>query len=40
MGTFLVGCKLENHLDRAQAVTIHRALVDTGGDYTWIPSKS
>ncbi|MCX6893762.1 MAG: aspartyl protease family protein, partial [Verrucomicrobia bacterium] len=39
-GTFYVGCKLENHLDRAQAVTIPRALVDTGSEYTWIPSKT
>jgi len=40
MGTFYVGCKLENHLDRAQAVTIPRALVDTGREYTCIPSKT
>ena len=40
MGTFHVGCKVENHIDRSQAVTIPRALVDTGSEYTWIPSKS
>ena len=40
MGTFHVGCKLENHTDRAQAVTIPRARVDTGSEYTWIPSKT
>jgi predicted aspartyl protease len=40
MGTFHVGCRLENHIDRKQAVTIPRALVDTGSEYTWIPSKT
>ena len=40
MGTFHVGCKVENHIDRSQAVAIPRALVDTGSEYTWIPSKS
>ena len=40
MGTFHVGCKLENHIDRKQAVAVPRALVDTGSEYTWIPSKT
>ena len=40
MGTFHVGCKLENHVDRAQAVAVPRALVDTGSEYTWIPSRT
>ena len=40
MGTFHVGCKLENHADRDQTVTVPRALVDTGSEYTWIPSKT
>lgn len=40
MGTFHVGCKIENHTDRSQAVTVSRALVDTGSEYTWIPSKT
>src|SRR5580765_8142417 len=40
MGTFHVGCKVENHVDRKQAVTVARALVDTGSEYTWIPSKT
>ena len=38
MRTFHVGCKIENHVDRRQAVTVARALVDTGSEYTWIPS--
>lgn len=40
MGTFHVGCKVENHVDRSQAVTVARALVDTGSEYTWMPAKT
>ena len=40
MGTFHVGCNIEKHTDRSQAVTVSRALVDTGSEYTWIPSKT
>jgi predicted aspartyl protease len=40
MGTFHVGCRLENHVDRKQAVTVPRALVDTGSEYTWIPTRT
>ena len=37
MGTFHVGCKVENHVDRHRAVRIAKALVDTGSEYTWVP---
>ena len=40
MGTFHIGCKLENHIDRNQSVVVPRALVDTGSEYTWIPAKT
>jgi predicted aspartyl protease len=40
MGTFYVGCKLENHTDRTQSVTIARALVDRRSEYMWIPAKT
>jgi predicted aspartyl protease len=40
MGAFHVGCKVENHADRDQPVTVPRALVNTGSEYTWIPSKT
>ena len=40
MGTFRVGCKLENHVDRSRAVMVPGALVDTGSEYTWIPEKT
>lgn len=37
MGTFHVGCKLENIADRSKSATIPKVLVDTGSEYTWIP---
>ena len=37
MGTFYVGCKVENHVHRDRAVTISKLLVDRGSEYTWIP---
>jgi predicted aspartyl protease len=36
MGTFHVGCRVENHVHRDRAVTISKLLVDTGSEYTWI----
>ncbi len=36
MGTFHVGCKVANHVDRSRSDKITRLLVDTGSDYTWI----
>jgi predicted aspartyl protease len=40
MGTFQVGCRIENHIDRTRAVTVPRVLVDTGSEYTWIPEET
>ena len=40
MGTFQVGCKLENHVDREQAATVPRALVHTGSEFTWMASTT
>lgn len=37
MGTFHIGCRVENHIDRNKGVRIAKALVDTGSEYTWIP---
>jgi len=39
MGTFYVRCKVENHVDRAKSVVVPKLLVDSGSDYTWIPSS-
>ena len=38
MGTFHVACKVENHVDRSRSLRIPKLLVDTGSEYTWIPS--
>jgi predicted aspartyl protease len=40
MGTFHVGCQVENHVDRQKTVTIPRALVDSGSEYTWVPAQT
>jgi predicted aspartyl protease len=37
MGTFHIGCRVENHVDRTKGVEIPKALVDTGSEYTWVP---
>ena len=39
MGTFHIGCKIENHVHRAKGIRIAKALVDTGSEYTWVPSS-
>jgi predicted aspartyl protease len=39
MGTFRVGCKVENHIDRTKGTAVSRALVDTRSEYTWVPEK-
>ena len=40
MGTFHIGCRIENVSDRAKGVSLPRLLVDTGSEYTWAPSAS
>ena len=36
MGTFHIGCKVENVVDRSKSATLSKLLVDTGNEYTWI----
>jgi len=38
MGTFHVGARIENVVDREQSATIPRMLVDTGSEFTWVPA--
>ena len=38
MGTFSVGCRVENSVDRTRRVAISRMLVDTGSEYTSVPA--
>ena len=40
MGTFRIGCKIESIVDRKKSAEVENLLVDTGSDYTWLPSKS
>ncbi len=37
MGTFQVGCTIENHANPKRSAKVSRLLVDTGSDYSWIP---
>lgn len=39
MGTFKTSCSIENILNRRKAAEISAALVDTGSEYTWVPSQ-
>lgn len=40
MGTFSVGCKVENYPDSGRAAIVPRMLVDTGSEMTWLPAKT
>ena len=40
MGTFSVGCRIENSVDRTRRATLPRVLVDTGSEYTWVPGAT
>jgi predicted aspartyl protease len=37
MGTFYVGCKVENHKDQKRAAVVGKLRVDTGSEFTWLP---
>ncbi len=36
MGTFHVGCQIENYKDKNKSIKINKLLVDTGAEHTWI----
>ena len=40
MGTFRVGCKIENVAEREKSAKVEKLLVDSGSDYTWLPAKT
>lgn len=40
MGTFYTRCKIENAVDRAKSAVVPKVLVDTGSEYTWIPTPT
>ena len=37
MGTFHVGARIENVVDRSKGASLRNLLVDTGSEYTWVP---
>ena len=37
MGTFHVGARVENVVDRTKGASLPKLLVDTGSEYTWVP---
>ena len=38
MGTFHTGARIEHIVERDRSANISRLLVDTGSEYTWVPS--
>ena len=40
MGTFHVGARIENVIDRSRGVSLPKLLVDTGSEYTWAPKTT
>jgi predicted aspartyl protease len=38
MGPFYVGCKVQNHNDPKKAAVVPPLPVDTGSEFTWLPS--
>ena len=40
MGTFYTSCKVENVVNRSQSAIIRRLLVDSGSEYSWIPTAA
>ena len=39
MGTFFVSCQVENHVNRKKSIRLRKLLVDTGSEFTWIPTE-
>ena len=40
MGTFHVGARIENVVDRSRGAPLPKLLVDTGSEYTWAPTAT
>ena len=39
MGTFNVPCRIANVIERSRSAEVSQMRVDTGSEYTWVPSK-
>ena len=40
MGTFYTNGRVENHVDRKQSAEVHKMLVDSGAEFTWINGET
>ncbi|MXY55619.1 MAG: hypothetical protein F4029_16675 [Gammaproteobacteria bacterium] len=40
MGTFSIGCLLQNQQDRTRSVSVAEVMVDTGSELTWISAET
>src|SRR6266478_5607526 len=40
MGVFFVRCKVENVSERSKSAVLSKVLVDTGSEYTWVPTTT
>ena len=40
MGTFHIKCRVENAVERSRSAVVSNVLVDTGSEYTWIPTRT
>src|SRR5260221_3789063 len=40
MGVFFVRCKVENVSERSKSAVLSKLLVDTGSEYTWVPTTT
>jgi len=38
MGSFYTRCRIENSVDRTKSAVIPKLLVDSGSEYTWLPT--
>jgi len=38
MGTFYISCTVENYRSRNKVARVPKLLVDTGSEYTWVPT--
>ncbi|HEV8487502.1 MAG TPA: retroviral-like aspartic protease family protein [Blastocatellia bacterium] len=38
--TFFIKCNVENIVERSKSAVMPKLLVDSGGEYTWIPAKT
>ena len=40
MGSFYIGCKVENHKDPKKVAVVPSLLVVTGSEFTWLPAET